>query len=97
MCQNLVALLDAHLPDAQLSYWHEQGRYEVDFVIEAGRSVVAVEVKAATRWTERDLAGLRAFLDRTPQCTAAVLAYNGRVSANLGGRLWAVPIGSLVE
>jgi predicted AAA+ superfamily ATPase len=97
VCQNLVALLDAHLPDAQLSYWHEQGRYEVDFVIETGRRVVAVEVKAASRWTERDLAGLRAFLDRTPQCAAAVLAYNGRVGASLGGRLWAVPIGSLVE
>ena len=97
VCQNLVALLDAHLPDAHLSYWHEQGRHEVDFVIESGRKVVAVEVKAASRWTERDLAGLRAFLDRTPQCTAAVLAYNGRVGANLGGRLWAVPIGSLVE
>ena len=97
VCQNLAALLDAHLPDAQLSYWHEQGRHEVDFVIETGRNVVAVEVKAASRWTDRDLAGLRAFLARTPQCTAAVLAYNGRVAASLGDRLWAVPIGQLVE
>ena len=39
---------DTHLPDAQLAYWHEQGRHEVDFVIEWGRKVYAIEVKAAT-------------------------------------------------
>jgi predicted AAA+ superfamily ATPase len=95
--QNLAALLEAHLPDAQLAYWHEQGRYEVDFVIEAGRRVFAIEVKAATRWGESDLAGLRAFLDRTPACAAAVLAYNGREAVRLADRLWTIPMGQLIE
>ena len=95
--QNLAALLEAHLPDAQLAYWHEQGRYEVDFVIEAGRRVFAIEVKAATRWGENDLSGLRAFLDRTPACVAAVLAYNGREAAKLADRLWTIPMGQLLE
>ncbi|MBM4033800.1 MAG: ATP-binding protein [Planctomycetes bacterium] len=94
--QNLAALLEAHLPDAQLSYWHEQGRHEVDFVIEAGRKVLAVEVKAATRWAESDLAGLRAFVARTPACTAAVLAYNGRQAVRLDGKLFAIPLGHVV-
>jgi hypothetical protein len=95
--QNLAALLDAHLPDAELSYWHEQGRQEVDFVIEANRRVFAIEVKAASRWGARDLSGLRTFLERTPQCAAAVLAYNGREAVQLGDRLWALPIGQLVD
>ena len=95
--QNLAAVLEAHLPDAQLAYWHEQGRYEVDFVIEAGRRVFAIEVKAATRWGESDLAGLRAFLDRTPACVAAVLAYNGREAVRLADRLWTIPMGQLLE
>ncbi len=94
--QNLAALLEAHLPDAQLSYWNEQGRHEVDFVIESGRNVFAVEVKAATRWSESDLSGLRAFVERTPACAAAVLAYNGRETVHLGGRLFAVPLGHLL-
>jgi hypothetical protein len=68
----------------------------VDFVIEHRRRVVAVELKAASRWAESDLAGLRAFLDRTPACVAAVLAYNGAKVAALGPRLWAVPLGDLV-
>ncbi|MBI2435052.1 MAG: ATP-binding protein [Candidatus Hydrogenedentes bacterium] len=95
--QNLTALLEAHLPDAQLSYWHEQGRHEVDFVIETGRKVIAIEVKSATRWSENDLSALRAFVERTPACVAAVLTYNGREAANLGDKLFALPLGHLLS
>lgn len=96
MAQNLAGLLEAHLPDAQLSYWHEQGRHEVDFVVESGRKVVAIEVKAATRWSESDFSGLRAFLARTPRCVAAVLAYNGRDAVQLGDKLFAIPLAYLL-
>lgn len=96
VAQNLAALLEAHVPEARLSYWHEQGRYEVDFVIEAGRRVFAIEVKAATRWSDGDLGGLRAFLERTPACVAAVLAYNGKEAVRLGERLFAIPLGTLL-
>jgi predicted AAA+ superfamily ATPase len=96
MAQNLAALLEAHLPDARLGYWHEQGRHEVDFVIELGRRVMAIEVKAASRWNESDLSGLRAFLDRTPACVAAVLAYNGREAVKLAEKLFAIPMGHLL-
>lgn len=97
VAQNLASLLESHAPDAQMSFWHEQGRHEVDFVIEAGRKVLGIEVKAATRWNEGDLSGLRAFLERTPDCLAAVLAYNGKESVKLGERLFAIPIGKLLE
>jgi hypothetical protein len=53
--------------------------------------------KAATRWTERDLSGLRAFLDRTPDCRAAVLACNGGEAVKLGERLWVIPMGHLLR
>ena len=96
VAQNLAALLEAHLPDAQLGFWSEQGRHEVDFVIESGRDVIAIEVKATSRWSPRDLSGLNAFLDRTPACKAAVLAYNGQQAAQLGDRLFAIPLGHLL-
>jgi len=57
VAHNLAALLEAHRPDAHLGYWHEQGRQEVDFVIELGREAAAIEIKAATRWSEGDLLG----------------------------------------
>jgi hypothetical protein len=85
------------LPDTQLAFWHEQGRHEVDFVIELGRKVFAIEVKAATRWSEGDLSGLRAFLERTPACVAAVLAYNGKEAVKLDERLFAIPLGKLFD
>jgi predicted AAA+ superfamily ATPase len=91
--QNLAAVVGAHWPRARLAYWHVQGRHEVDFVIEAGRDCLALEVKAASRWGERDLAGLRAFLAATPRCRAAILGYNGAEVVALGERLWAVPLG----
>ena len=97
IAQNLAALLEAHLPDAQLTYWHEQGRHEVDFVIESGSRILAIEVKAASRWDHTDLSGLQAFLDRTPACVAAILAYNGKHSVQLGNRLWAIPMGQLIS
>ncbi len=97
LTQNLVALLEAHRPDAQLAYWHQQGRHEVDLVVEDGRHVVAIEAKAASRWGDGDLSGLRAFLEHTPKCRAAVLAYNGTVAAQLGDRLWAIPVGQLLS
>jgi hypothetical protein len=97
VAQNIQAILAARFPDASLHYWHIQGRYEVDFVIAAGRDCLAIEVKAASRWDERTLAGLRAFLDSTPRCRAGILAYNGTSSVEIGDRLWAVPLDRLLS
>ena len=93
---NLAALLEAHLPHLQMSYWHEQGRQEVDIVLEIERRIVAIEVKAATRWTDSDISGLRSFIERTPNCVAGVLTYNGREAVKLDSKLFAIPIGQLL-
>lgn len=95
--QNLAAILDSDWPEARLGYWHVQGRHEVDFVIESGRDCLAVEIKAAARWDDRDLAGLRAFLDQTPRCRAAFLAYRGTEIVKLADRLWAAPLAAVLE
>ncbi len=94
---NLAALLESHWPEARLHYWSVQGRHEVDFVIEAGRASLALEVKAATRWGSSDLTSLKAFLEATPGCRAAILGHNGTQSAQLGDRLWALPLGLLLS
>lgn len=97
VAQNLTGIIDTRWPGASLNFWHVQGRYEVDFVIEAGNKCLAIEVKSAARWEERDLAGLMTFLSMTPNCVAAVLAYNGTEMVKLGERLWAVPLGLLLS
>ena len=90
--QNLASLIQARWRGARLYFWTVQGRYEVDFIIEAGRHCMALEVKSGARWQERDLAGVKAFLSATPQCRAAVLAHNGSDVVRLGEKLWALPL-----
>lgn len=97
VAQNLQSILEAHVPGARLYFWRVQGRHEVDFVIEAGADIIAVEVKSATRWNPGDLTGLKAFLQAEPKCKAAFLAYNGTEMVKLGDRLWAVPIDTLLS
>lgn len=68
-----------------------------DFVIRVGRDTLALEVKRASRWDDRDLKGLRAFLAADRQCRGGVLAYMGDTLVPLSERLWAVPIGTVLS
>ena len=95
--QNISSILEAHLPDAAVAYWHIQGRHEVDFVIENRNSCVALELKAASRWSEKDLSSLRRFIEETPSCIAGVLMHNGNRVSRLGEKLWALPMGMVIS
>jgi predicted AAA+ superfamily ATPase len=97
VAQNLFAIINARWKEAQLYFWSIQGRNEVDFIIEVGRSCLAMEVKSSTRWQKNDLSGLEAFLAVTPHCVAGVLCYNGREAVRLGERLWALPLGLVLS
>ncbi len=92
VAQNLAAILASHWPEARLHYWHVQGRLEVDFVIEDGRDSLALEIKAATRWNDDDLAPLKAFLSASKRCRAGILVHNGVDAVHLRDRLWALPL-----
>lgn len=94
---NLMGIIDSNWPEAHIYFWNVQGRYEVDFVIEEGNRCLAIEVKSGSRWEERDLSGLRAFLSMTPSCAAAILAYNGTEAVKLGDRLWAIPLSRVLS
>jgi uncharacterized protein len=95
--QNLAALLGSHLPKARLDFWSVQGRSEVDFVVSSGRTSIGIEVKASSRFSEKDLAGLKAFLGSTPGARAGVLAYNGTEALSVGKDLYAIPLGLLLS
>jgi len=97
VAQNILAILNSRWKEAQGYFWSVQGRNEVDFVIEAGRTCMALEIKSGTKWDERDLAGLRAFLSTTPHCRIAILGYNGKDPVRLGDRIWALPLGLILS
>lgn len=56
---------------------------------------IVIEIKGATRWDRRDLAGLNAFLAATKKCTAGILACNALSPVRLEDKLWAVEIAFL--
>jgi predicted AAA+ superfamily ATPase len=97
VAQNLSSIINARWKEAKLYFWNIQGRNEVDFIIEVGRSCLAMEVKSSTRWQKNDLSGLEAFLTATPHCVAGVLCYNGTEAVRLGERLWALPLGLVLS
>ena len=95
--QNLAGILASWSGRADLAFWSVQGRHEVDFVVTSGRRFVAVEVKAGSRFGDRDLGGLRAFLEKTSGAGVGLLAYNGAELLPLGERLYAVPLAMLLS
>jgi len=95
--QNLEGITAVHLPSTRIFYWHVQGRHEVDFILETSRGTIAIEVKNGSRWEEKDLSGLRAFLTNIPSCLAGILGYAGSRTVNLGDKIWAVPIPVLLS
>jgi predicted AAA+ superfamily ATPase len=97
IAQNLSSLINGRWTEAHLYFWSIQGRYEVDFVIEAGNQCIALEIKSGTRWQDKDLYALKAFLKTTPHCKAAILGYNGTDSVRLGEKLWPIPLSLILS
>ena len=56
----LKAYIDYNMTDDELYFWRTREGYEVNFVIE---NKVAIEVKTARNITNKELKGLRAFMD----------------------------------
>ena len=95
--QNLISILGAHLPDAGLFYWRVRRTAEVDFIIEAGNKVLAIEIKWASKINHQDWKGLELFRRKCPKCVAGILGYSGSEVVPLGPGLFAVPLGTLLS
>jgi predicted AAA+ superfamily ATPase len=90
--------LELSAPRPRLCHLRDSaGRREIDLVIEApDGALAAIEVKAAAKVTARDARHLAWLRDRAPdQFKLGLVLYTGRSVAQLGDRLWAVPIAAL--
>jgi len=59
---DLVAWRDSQVVQPEVFYWRMAAGQEVDFAVEHGGELLAVEVKTTTRPSHRDAAHMRAFL-----------------------------------
>lgn len=76
VAQHLRGWIDYSGLDASLSYWRTKSGNEVDFVVYGEDGLWAFEVKNGVTVRERDLRGLRAFLEDYPEAQARLL-YRG--------------------
>ena len=58
---DLLVWRDGQAPTPQIMYWRTTTDREVDFVVESGDRLLAIEVKATTRPRIRDITGLQLF------------------------------------
>ncbi len=65
--QDLLAWRDARLERAETLYWRAASGEEVDFVIEAGDSLLPIEVKASSRPGFQDAKHIRSFRREYPE------------------------------
>lgn len=88
----LLKLLSVSSRNFQLYFWRTQAGQEVDFLIERGREIVAVEVKWGHRIEERDIANLkRCSQDLKSRLRMSVILYGGTEVIPLGQDMLAVP------
>ena len=88
---HLRALTRLMTPPGRLYFWRTLAGTEVDFVLEHGRKVLAIEVKRTTRPGYADATGLRAFLAEFPQASGGLLIHSGREIRRLDQNILAVP------
>lgn len=78
-------------PRARLFYWRTVSGHEVDFVIEQGRRLVAVEVKLSPQPRYGDAEGLRFFMREYPHAQCGIVVHAGSQIRRLDERIIAVP------
>ncbi len=86
----LMPLLDHRF---RLYFWRTQAGQEVDFLVERGDRLVAIEVKWGSRLQEADIRGLaRCEEELRGKLCFAVLLYSGTEAIPLSERIAAIPL-----
>jgi hypothetical protein len=93
---HLKVLAGMSTPRMRICYWRTMKGEEVDFVLEWGRKIVAVEVKLTGSPRYADCEGLEAFLTDHPEAGGGVLIHTGRDVVRMGTKIVALPWTALV-
>ncbi|WP_258189004.1 ATP-binding protein [Candidatus Hakubella thermalkaliphila] len=88
---HLKALSQLLIPRANIYYWRTASGEEVDFVIEQGRKLIAMEVKLTNALRYEDTHGLRVFLREYPETVLGILVYAGNEVRHLHEKIIAIP------
>jgi predicted AAA+ superfamily ATPase len=88
---HLFALAQLMIPRPRLFYWRTSTGKEVDFVLEWGQKLLAIEIKLTNRLRYSDADTLKLFIEEYPETATGILIYTGEQIQKLGDRIVAVP------
>ena len=88
---HLNALAQLLIPKPHIFYWRTTTGKEVDFVLEWGRKLLAVEVKLSSKAKFSDIETLRLFMDEYPETAACILIYAGDEVKIMDEKIVAIP------
>lgn len=89
---HLRAWADLQTPKANVYYWRTVSGNEVDFVVEMGRKLVAIEVKATEKPKHSHAEQLKVFMQEYPECVASALIHLGDDVTQLDERVFSIPL-----
>ena len=93
---HLRILTDLLKPKAKIYYWRTISGQEVDFVIEYGSKILAVEAKLTEKVKYQDAENLKIFLEEYPDTSIGLVIYNGSELKYLDKKIIAVPISNIL-
>ncbi|MEW6118086.1 MAG: ATP-binding protein [Nitrospirota bacterium] len=85
------SLCEMMKPRATVHYWRTTTGKEVDFVIEHGKKLLAVEAKMTDNPTVNDIKSLLFFMDEHPETVRGVLVHSGTAIKWLHSKIFAIP------
>jgi predicted AAA+ superfamily ATPase len=89
---HLLVYASLKSPRASVFHWRTSNGHEVDFVMEAGRRLMPLEVKTTSRPSRKDLRGLDVFLETYPNAPFGVVVCQCEQPAALSSHVLALPL-----
>ena len=94
--QELRKYADWHDEDVKFYHFRNKDKVEVDIIVEQGRQLAGIEIKASATVTSKDFAGLKKLKEACgKQFSAGVVFYDGEAILPFGEKLFAIPISLL--
>jgi predicted AAA+ superfamily ATPase len=94
--QELKKYADWHEHNLSFYHFRNKDKVEVDIIIEQGRQLAGIEIKAAATVTKKDFKGLNKLKEACgEQFSTGVVFYDGDSIVPFGEKLFAIPISLL--
>jgi predicted AAA+ superfamily ATPase len=95
--QELRKYADWHSETLRFYHFRNKDKIEVDIIIEQGRQLAGIEIKASATVTKNDFKGLNKLQDACgEQFSAGIVFYDGENILPFGNNFFAVPISVLI-